>query len=351
MRPLVTAAVASAVLLVACGTDEVETAPPPGPAADVPVESTPTTAPTTTTVVAPAPDVTDDAGDAAAAPPAEPPGRPPVPRTEPEPEPEPEGEPDPAPEPEPDATVEDVRPGPDEPPVGHERPDWLGTRPLPLRPDGLGEIQPTPPELVDRQLATPSHLPPPPDESFHATIEPVPDEVRARSTWRPECPVGLAELRYVTVSFWGFDRLHHRGELLVHRDHAEGIVAVFERLHEDRFPIEEMRITRSDELDAHPTGDGNNTGAFVCRPTVGATSWSQHAYGAAVDVNPFHNPLARDDIVIPELASAYVDRNDVRPGMILPGDVVTTAFAELGWGWGGNWSTSKDWMHFSATGR
>ena len=252
---------------------------------------------------------------------------------------------DPAPVEPPATTTTEPEPDP-----GYDRPDWLGSRPLPLRPDGLGEIQPTPPELVDRQLATPDHLPRPPSKEFAASIEPVPDEVAARSTWEAACPVTLDELRYVRVAFWGFDGLHHTGELLVHRDVAEQIVQVFARLHDARFPVEEMRITRRDELDAHPTGDGNNTGSFVCRPTVGSSSWSQHAYGLALDLNPFHNPLDRDDIVIPELASAYLDRTDVRPGMILAGDAVTQAFAEIGWGWGGDWSSSKDWMHFSQSG-
>jgi hypothetical protein len=232
-----------------------------------------------------------------------------------------------------------------------DRPAWLGTRPLPLRPDGLGEIQPTPPELVDRRLATPVHLPPPGGDRFESSVREVRPRVADRSTWQEACPVTLDELRHVRVSFWGFDGGHHTGELLVHRDVADGIVEVFRRLHDARFPLEEVRITRRDELDAHPTGDGNNTGAFVCRPSVGSTSWSQHAYGLAVDLNPFHNPLDRGDVVVPELASAYLDRTDVRPGMILPGDAVTTAFAELGWGWGGDWSSSKDWMHFSANGR
>jgi hypothetical protein len=36
--------------------------------------------------------------------------------------------------------------------------------------------------------------------------------------------------------------------------------------------------------------------------------------------------------------------------MIVAGDVVTGAFADIGWEWGGNWNTLKDWMHFSTTG-
>ena len=69
-----------------------------------------------------------------------------------------------------------------------------------------------------------------------------------------------------------------------------------------------------------------------------------------IDINPFHNPYVKGDLVLPELASAYLDRENVRPGMIIEGDVVTLAFAEIGWGWGGNWKSLKDWMHFSLSG-
>lgn len=228
------------------------------------------------------------------------------------------------------------------------RPDWLGTRVLPLRSDGLGEIQPTPSELVDRRFATVDLLPQPTTDEFTAAVQSVPDDVLARSTWSESCPVDRAELRYVTLSFWGFDGLVHAGELLVHTDAAATIVAGFEGLFDRRFPIEEMRVTRADELDLPPTGDGNNTTAFVCRPSVGSTTWSQHAYGRAVDVNPFHNPYVQGDVVIPELASSYVGRTDL-PGVLAPADIA--GFTDGGWGWGGTWRSSKDPMHLSANGR
>jgi hypothetical protein len=230
-----------------------------------------------------------------------------------------------------------------------QRPAWLGTRVLQLRSDGLGEVQPTPPELVDRQL-------PPPDArtapgTFGASIEPVPDDVLVRSTWSEACPVSRNELRYLTLTFWGFDHRPHIGEMIVHESVAKDVVEVFGRLYDARFPIEEMRVVAAHELDAPPTGDGNNTSAFVCRPSTRGSTWSQHAYGLAVDVNPFHNPYQRGDVVIPELASAYLDRGRDVPGMITSGDAVTEAFASVGWGWGGSWNSSKDWMHFSQSGR
>ncbi len=56
-------------------------------------------------------------------------------------------------------------------------------------------------------------------------------------------------------------------------------------------------------------------------------------------------------MVLPELASAYLDRVDVRPGMITPDGPVVAAFRSIGWEWGGEWSSLKDYQHFSANGR
>ena len=188
----------------------------------------------------------------------------------------------------------------------HPRPDWLGLRPLPLRPDGLGQIEPTPPELVDRQFATIDVLPPPPSDVFVSSIQAVPADVVARSTWTPACPVAVKDLRYVQVSFYGFDGKFHTGELLIHEAAAAKIVEVFRKLQAARFPIEEMQIPDPALSNAAPTGDGNDTAAFACRPVVTTTqTWSQHAFGLAIDINPFQNPYVKGDIVIPELASAY----------------------------------------------
>jgi D-alanyl-D-alanine carboxypeptidase len=236
-----------------------------------------------------------------------------------------------------------------EPEPGTVPPDWLGTRPLPLRPDGFGEVRPTPPELRDRRFTLPDTLEPLPGRGFASRVEAVPPQVLARSTWQPDCPVSADGLAWVRLTFWGFDDARHTGELLVNASVADDLVSVFHTLYDARYPIEEMRITRLDELDAPPTGDGNNTGAFACRPTVGQSTFSQHAYGLAIDVNPFQNPYLKGDLVLPELASSYLDRDD-RPGVIHADDAVVAAFASIGWEWGGDWRTLKDYQHFSENG-
>ena len=226
-----------------------------------------------------------------------------------------------------------------------------GPAPLPLRPDGYGEVLPTPPGLVDRELPTVDRLPPPVSGGYESTVATLTPEQVARSTWKPGCPVPPERLRYLTMSFRGFDGRAHTGDMIVRDDVAPAVVAVFGRLFATGFPIEEMRTITPGDLDALPTGVGNNTAAYACRTATGQTRFSAHAYGLAVDVDPFQNPLRRrDGLVIPELASAYTDRSDVRPGMLRDGDVVVRAFEGIGWTWGARFSAPIDTMHFSATG-
>jgi hypothetical protein len=235
---------------------------------------------------------------------------------------------------------------------GSVPPDWLGRRPLPRDASGYGRVIPTPPELQNRHFTLPDRLPALAGDGFASRIDHVTEDVLARSSWTPKCPVSRDELRWIRLTFHGFDGNRHTGELLVARAAAEPLVSVFRQLYEADFPLEEMRITRADELDAEPTGDGNNTGAFTCKPMqFGSREWSEHAKGLAVDVNPFLNPYTKGPVVLPELASAYLDRGRKAPGMIHAGDAVTRAFASIGWQWGGTWQHSKDYMHFSANGR
>jgi hypothetical protein len=230
-------------------------------------------------------------------------------------------------------------------------PSWLGHRVLPIGPDGYGISTGTPPELRNRRIISTDFLPPPADGRFHSRVTTVPAAVVKRSSWSKGCPVSLSRLRYVNVGFIGFDGRPHTGELLVNRSVAGAVVTVFRRLFQARWPIEEMRITSSAELFAPPTGDGNDTSAFTCRPVRGATVWSQHAYGLAIDVNPFDNPQVEGRTVLPELATYYTDRHRGLPGMNTPGSIPVRAFTSVGWGWGGTYSSKKDWMHFSSTGK
>ena len=238
------------------------------------------------------------------------------------------------------------------PTPGTVPPPWLGSRVLPETVAGYGEVRPTPRVMRVRRWNLPDSIPMLPGAGFTAmVVDPAPRQVIARSTWQPGCPVGKDDLAWIRMTYWGFDNARHSGEMLVNGSVAGDLVDVFRQLYRSKFPIESMGIAKLEDLDAPPTGDGNVTGSFACRPIRGGTAYSQHAYGLAVDLNPFQNPYHRGDVVLPELASVYLDRGWIRPGMITPHGPARRAFASIGWGWGGAWSSLNDHQHFSVNGR
>ncbi len=222
-----------------------------------------------------------------------------------------------------------------------------------LRTDGEGSVivQLTPLALQNRALPTLDTFPSSATHEPVRTIGPLAGEPLARSTWNENCPVTVEELSYLTMPFVGFDGKTHVGEMIVHAEHAGAIAEAFAQLFSAQYPIEEMRIVESADLLPPSDGDANNTTAFVCRTVAGTSTFSEHAYGLAIDINPFQNPYVRRTEVIPPLATAYADRSWERPGMISEGDPVVQAFDAIGWQWGGRWNSLKDYQHFSLNGR
>lgn len=172
------------------------------------------------------------------------------------------------------------------------------------------------------------------------------------TSWREGCPVGLDELRLISLNHWNNSGTVSGGQLIIHEDYADDIVQVFSRLFDAQFPIERMQLVDNFGGDDDLSMAANNTSAFNCREIAARPgTWSNHAFGAAIDINPLVNPLVSGSGVFPPGGAAFTDRSVEVQGGIYPGDVVTQAFAEIGWGWGGDWVNSKDWQHFSATGR
>jgi hypothetical protein len=175
-------------------------------------------------------------------------------------------------------------------------------------------------------------------------------------SWHPGCPVPIADLRLVRVSYWDFRAGVRSGPLVVHETVAHDVLWVFRQLFRAKFPIKRVVLPpkyRSprpqDYWNKHPTSP---TGAFNCRPATGSTSLSHHSYGWAIDINPLQNPYVRNDgTVLRHIAKPYRDRSLPKKGMIHEGDIVVRSFARIGWEWGGHWHTLKDYMHFSLTGR
>lgn len=190
---------------------------------------------------------------------------------------------------------------------------------------------------------------------YQATVSKLPPGVRSLmrgSSWRPGCPVGMDDLRLVRLTFRGFDGKVHPGKLVVHRWYADEIARVFRKLFEAGFPIRSMRLVDRFGADDMESMKADNTSAFNCRYRNGeCCRWSMHAYGKAIDVNPVENPYVGSWGVSPPNGAPFVDRSDRRRGMIFRKDRVWWAFHAIGWGWGGTWSGSKDYQHFSVNDR
>jgi hypothetical protein len=197
-------------------------------------------------------------------------------------------------------------------------------------------------------------------QPFHSSIRPLSAPQRAELTgrfWQAGCPVPLSQLRLLSVSHWGFDGRVHSGQLVVNQDVATPLERVFRRLYELRFPIRHMRFSDAYGPSRSRPADDDISGSFVCREAVpspctggtGTGSWSMHAYGRAVDLNPIENPYVGCGRVHHPASRRYLDRSRPRRGMVTP--AVVRAFRSIGWGWGGDWSgRTKDYMHFSSTG-
>lgn len=190
---------------------------------------------------------------------------------------------------------------------------------------------------------------------FEFSITPIDEGLKSEmiehGVWSPEAPVGLDELRVLHVNYWGFDGNVHSGRLVVNHAWAPQLATVFEKIFDARFPI--LRMDPVDYLGA--TGEGveasNNTMSYNGRKMRGGSSWSMHAYGLALDINPVENPCIKGDSVVPTPGKNFVDRSQDAPGMLHPDGVVMQAFKEIGWKWGGDWKSFKDYMHFSSNGK
>lgn len=175
------------------------------------------------------------------------------------------------------------------------------------------------------------------------------------ATFPDKFPLTTDDLRMVYVEFLGFDNKAHQGTLIVNQSVANDVLKVFQKLNKEKFPIRRMdaifglQNIKGNNLSIY---EQDNTVAFHARKEVSnRDKWSQHAYGLAVDLNPVENPYVSRKSITPPAGKNFLNRNEVRMGMVALNNVAYNAFAEIGWKWGGNWRTIKDYMHFSKTGK
>lgn len=157
------------------------------------------------------------------------------------------------------------------------------------------------------------------------------------------------DLRYVHILYVDFEGQTHEGELIVNEQVANEVMDIFYQLYLAEYPLSSVKLVDDygEPFEDNLSMAANNTSAFNYRYSS-ANKLSRHAYGAAIDINPMMNPYIHSDgRVSPSNAADWVDRSDVRVGMIDKNDLCYQLFTSYGWEWGGNFRSEKDYQHFS----
>lgn len=181
------------------------------------------------------------------------------------------------------------------------------------------------------------------------TSEPIPDDIYGKMIGKSIPKEGLVnrdDLAYLKIGYYGFDGEYHLGDMIVAKEIADEVLDIFKELYNKKYPIEKIRLI--DEYDANDelSMSDNNTSAFSYRLIEGSDKLSNHAKGIAIDINPLMNPMVKGEVVSPKGGYDYLNREDIKKGMIIKGDAAYEAFTKRGWTWGGDWKSLKDYQHF-----
>jgi peptidoglycan L-alanyl-D-glutamate endopeptidase CwlK len=163
-----------------------------------------------------------------------------------------------------------------------------------------------------------------------------------------EIPADIEKhLMLVPLLHYGFDNKLHQGQVVIHENLAEDIVAIFSELRAMRYQIEKLIPIVVYGWDDEASMQDNNSSAFNYRPIYGTATLSNHSLGRAIDINTFINPYyMRDGTIIP-VGATY---NPKDPHAITASSPIVTFFKSRGWHWGGDeWDDRTDWQHFAKT--
>ena len=207
--------------------------------------------------------------------------------------------------------------------------------PLPSRPSATGATAATPP--------------------FVGKIAPLSAKQRALMTgvsWRPGCPVPLADLRLLTVSHWGFDGRRRTGRLVVHETAASSLRRCSGGCTRPGSRAEawcpSTPTAGATSARSRPTTRRRSTAAARRARAAGRSTRT----AARSTSTRSRTRTSRTGACTTTRAAHTSPGSPARKGMAVEGKALVRTFDAIGWGWGGRWTGSvKDYQHFSASGR
>ncbi len=163
----------------------------------------------------------------------------------------------------------------------------------------------------------------------------------------------LNSLEVVDVTYFGFDSLLHKGQLVMHKDVVDDIKQFFKKALDIKFPIKSVIpiCVEKYHFDDVASCNDNNTAGYNYRTITGTNKLSNHASGLAYDVNPVQNIFIKYDENQKELFRFPKDTvyNPQEAGTLTPSHPLVILMKNLGWDWGGDWTPESgrtDYQHF-----
>jgi hypothetical protein len=151
----------------------------------------------------------------------------------------------------------------------------------------------------------------------------------------------ISQLELVDVYYISTDGKIHKGQVVTNRQIANDIKEIFSFMLDEGFVVEKaIPIVKYGWNDSLSMAD-NNSYSFCYRNI----SYSKHATGMAIDINPRFNPLRWKNIDRPNTPAGAVLDTTVN-GTLYPGHIVVNEFRRLGFRWGHTFTKYYDDHHF-----
>lgn len=192
------------------------------------------------------------------------------------------------------------------------------------------------------------------DHDFY--IEEISEELKTRMQGKSyaenidESIMNYSMLRHLVIKYNDFNNEVQVGEIVCNEKIAADLLDIFEKLYKNGYQLERVQLIDEYEADDDASMAADNTSCFNYRVVEGSTKLSYHAYGLAIDVNPFYNPYVqmRNGAlhIDPPGSEPYANREENFPYKIDENDLAYKLFKQHGFIWGGDWNNCKDYQHF-----
>lgn len=175
-------------------------------------------------------------------------------------------------------------------------------------------------------------------------------QILAQNPNNPAPAEVLDEIVVLEVKHYGYDGLPHAGQIAVNKAVADDVRQFFEKAWELQFPIEKVIPISNPKYawDDNASCDDNNSSGYNYRLIGGTNRMSKHARGLAFDINPVPNIYVRFDENMKETFRApkngVYDEN--AKGTLTKDHPLVKLMKDLGWTWGGDWTSPLDYQHF-----